>query len=180
MSGRPEAEGVPPEVASWPSVPAGFGDKTDLGPLCWVTLERSFMLSWSRANARAGVLALPPARSVALDSLLTSLCLCFRICELPHLARKAVGRSRSDVLMVSTPLAQCLQNKLPPSADRRESSGPGQKQTTVPRRVGHWPWKPVVLIIIPFIPGALGPSSPERGCVDCFPGWPPGLGGTTP
>lgn len=79
-----------------------------LGDLGLVTLERSFVLSWSRANARAGVLALPPARSVALDSLLTSLCLCFCTCELPHLARKAAGRSWSDVLMFSTPLAQCL------------------------------------------------------------------------
>ena len=56
---------MPPEVASWLSVPAGFGDKTDLafcprrlwrqdrlgssvlGDLGRVTLERSFVLSWS-------------------------------------------------------------------------------------------------------------------------------------
>lgn len=102
----------------------------DLGP---VTLKRSFVLSWSRANAGASVLALPPARSVALDSLLTSLCLHFCICEPLHLACKAGGRSWSDLLMVPTCLAQCLckASCLPLSADRRESLGPRQKQPTL-------------------------------------------------
>lgn len=78
------------------------------------------------------MLALPPACSVALDSLLISLCLHFCICEPLHLARKAGGRSRSDLLMVPTRLAQflCRASCLPLSAGRRESSGPRQKQPT--------------------------------------------------
>lgn len=94
MSGVSRGRGVPQEVACWLALPAGFGDR--LGYLCAVwpwagDLGEAACCSGPEPEAGASTLTLLFASSVALDILLTSVCLSFYICKQQHLSRKAVA-----------------------------------------------------------------------------------------
>lgn len=155
MSRVSRGRGVPQGVACWLAVPAGFGDR--LGRLCAVwpwagDLGETACCSGPEPEAGASTLTLLFASSVALDILLTSVCLSFYICKQQHLSRKAVAGVVSQRDDGFDMLAQglCRASPLHLSPDHGDNSIPRQSRkcphrapSAVPGRVGTQSWKPL-------------------------------------